>query len=337
MAAPAPHIPVLLDPVLAALRPAAGELHVDGTFGAGGYTQAILKTGAKVIAFDRDPTAIASGKTRFADAGDALTLIEAPFDQLGDVLEAEGRAPVHGVVFDFGVSSMQLDQAGRGFSFMADGPLDMRMGAGRPASDFIAEASAAELADVIFHYGEERRARHLANLIVAARDEAPITTTGELAAIAEKALGRGAKIHPATKLFQAIRIFINDELGQIVRALIAAERVLAEGGRLVAVSFHSLEDRIVKRFLAAVSGSNEGGSRHLPPQAGPTPTFAKPAKAVSPSDDEVAANPRARSARLRAATRNGAAITQWTEARLSGLGIPPLVFSPLQQRWSVSV
>ncbi|WOI52130.1 16S rRNA (cytosine(1402)-N(4))-methyltransferase RsmH [Parvularcula sp. LCG005] len=327
-----PHISVLLDEVIGALSIEPGQKIVDGTFGAGGYTRAFLKAGASVIAFDRDPTAIAAGQKNFAGE-DALSLIQAPFDRLGQVLTERGLVPVDGAVFDFGVSSMQLDQAERGFSFMADGPLDMRMGEGRPVADFINTAKTGDIADVIHQYGEERRARHIANLIGSARDEAPLTTTAQLAAVVEKALGRGGKVHPATRTFQALRIFINDELGQIVRALIAAEAVLAEGGRLVAVSFHSLEDRIVKRFLASVTGRTGGGSRHMPEVSGPASTFSALGKALTPGSAEVERNVRARSATLRAAVRNAAPAGQWDDARLAGLGIPPLVFSQLQQSW----
>ena len=199
------------------------------------------------------------------------------------------------------------------------------------------EADEADLADVIYQYGEERRSRALAKKIVAVRAESPIETTGALAAIAEQVLGRGAKTHPATRLFQALRIFINDELGQIVRALIASEALLRKGGRLVAVSFHSLEDRIVKRFMASVAGRAGRGSRHLPETVGPPATFDIIGKPAAPTDDEIADNPRARSSRLRAARRTDASPTPWTDARLADLGIPPLVFSSLQQKWSVSV
>lgn len=330
------HVPVLLERVMEALGPKSGEVIVDGTFGAGGYAKALLEAGAKVIAFDRDPTAIAAGTERFADQQDQLTLIEAPFDQLAQVLAARNITQVDGIVFDFGVSSMQLDQAGRGFSFMVDGPLDMRMGAGATAADVVNQLDEADLADVIYQYGEERRSRHLARLIVAARQEKPFERTQELATLAEKALGKGQKIHPATRLFQGIRIFVNDELGQIVRALLACEPLLKPGGRLAAVSFHSLEDRIVKRFLAEVTGRQAGGSRHLPEVQGPQATFDLIGKAVRASDDEVDQNPRARSATLRTAIRNDHPASQWTDKRLTGLGVPSLVFSPLQSRWSQS-
>ena len=328
------HIPVLLDPVLAAAKISPGERIVDGTFGAGGYSRAFLEAGAEVIGFDRDPTAIAGGQKLLAEFPGRLTLIEAPFDQLEEELAARGLGPVDAAVFDFGVSSMQLDQPERGFSFRFDGPLDMRMGEGRPVSDFVNQADEADIADVIYQYGEERKSRHLARAIVKAREEAPIETTAQLAAIAEKVLGTREKIHPATRMFQGLRIFINDELGQIVRALIAAEKVLKEGGRLIAVSFHSLEDRIVKRFLADVAGRSGGGSRHAPMAVPETPTFTLAGKAVEPSADEMAANPRARSARLRAAIRTGEPARAWDHARLSGLGIPPMVFSPLQSDWA---
>ncbi|MEM9233515.1 MAG: 16S rRNA (cytosine(1402)-N(4))-methyltransferase RsmH, partial [Pseudomonadota bacterium] len=263
-----------------------------------------------------------------------LTLIEAPFDQLAAEFEARYYGAADVVVFDFGVSSMQLDQAERGFSFRFDGPLDMRMGAGRPVSDFVNEADEADIANVIYQYGEERRSRGLARAIISAREEAPITTTAELAAIAERVIGTRGPIHPATRMFQGLRIFVNDELGQIVRALIAAEQVLKDGGRLIAVSFHSLEDRIVKRFLAEVTGRAEATSRHAPMEVSAPSTFDLLGKAVPPTDAEIATNPRARSARLRAARRTDVSPRPWDDARLQGLGVPPMVFSPLQQNWA---
>ena len=329
-----PHVPVLMDEVLAAARLGEGEAVVDGTFGAGGYTRRFLAAGAQVYAFDRDPTAIAAGEALAKEAEGRLELVEAPFDQLAEELSARGVDEVDAVVFDFGVSSMQLDRAERGFSFRLEGPLDMRMGEGRPVSDFLNEADEADIANVIYQYGEERKSRGLAKAIVAARQEAPLSTTAELAAIAERVVGGHGPIHPATRMFQGLRIFINDELGQIVRALIAAERVLREGGRLVAVSFHSLEDRIVKRFLQDVTGKARTASRHAPAFEAEAPSFELAGKAVAPSEAEVASNPRARSARLRAAIRTSAASRPWTDDRLSGLGLPPLVFSSLQRQWA---
>ncbi|MBI0476544.1 16S rRNA (cytosine(1402)-N(4))-methyltransferase RsmH [Sphingomonas sp. MA1305] len=296
----APHIPVLLGEVIAALAPAPGETMVDATFGAGGYTRAILATGARVIAFDRDPDAIAAGR---AAALDGLTLVHSDFS----ALEAALDAPVDGLTMDIGVSSMQLDQAGRGFSFQADGPLDMRMSQDGPsAADFLNTADESEIADVLYHYGEEPRSRRVARAIVAAR---PLTRTGELAAVVRKALGHRPhdKKDPATRTFQAIRIHVNRELDELAEGLAAAERALKPGGRLAIVTFHSLEDRLVKRFLRERSGATPGGSRHLPQAvAGRAPTFERVGKPVRAGASELARNPRARSATLRAAVRTAA-------------------------------
>ncbi|PVX30731.1 16S rRNA (cytosine(1402)-N(4))-methyltransferase RsmH [Sphingomonas pokkalii] len=304
----APHIPVLLDEVIDALAVVAGERHVDATFGAGGYTRSILARGAAVAAFDRDPTAIAGGAALVAEAEGRLVLIHAPFSRMEQELEARGLAPVDGVTLDIGVSSMQIDQADRGFSFQQDGPLDMRMaGEGMSAAEWLNEADEAEIADILFHYGEEPRARRVAKAIVAAR---PLTRTSELAGVVRKALGYRPhdKKDPATRTFQAVRIHVNRELDELAEALAAAERVLKPGGRLAVVTFHSLEDRLVKRFLRERSGSEPAGSRHRP-AIGPRaePSFEPPAKAVRPSEAEVARNPRARSATLRVARRTGAA------------------------------
>jgi 16S rRNA (cytosine1402-N4)-methyltransferase len=301
-----PHVPVLVDQVIASLSVQPGETHVDGTFGAGGYSRALLGAGAgRVIAFDRDPQAIEHGRSLVPDP--RLTLIHERFSQMDQVLEERGLAPVDGVALDIGVSSMQLDQAERGFSFMNDGPLDMRMSqAGRTAADFLNEADEAEIARVIRDYGEEPRARAVARAIVAAR---PLTRTAELAAVVRKALGhhKGMKTDPATRTFQAIRIHLNAELDELEAGLSAAERVLRPGGRLAVVTFHSLEDRIVKRFLKARSGATPGGSRHLPQaKPGPAPSFLPVAKPVSPDESELQRNPRARSARLRTAVRTDA-------------------------------
>ncbi|WP_294330388.1 16S rRNA (cytosine(1402)-N(4))-methyltransferase RsmH [uncultured Sphingomonas sp.] len=307
----APHIPVLLDEVLDALAIQPGERHVDGTFGAGGYTRAMLGAGAQVAAFDRDPTAIANGARLVAESDGTLTLIHAPFSRLAEELDARGLAPVDGVVLDIGVSSMQLDQAERGFSFQQDGPLDMRMaGEGMSAADWLNSADEGEIADVLFHYGEEPRARRVAKFIVEAR---PLTRTSELAAVVRRALGHRPhdKKDPATRTFQAVRIHINRELDELTDVLAAAERVLKPGGRLVVVTFHSLEDRLVKRFFRERSGSTPAGSRHRP-AVGPRaePSFETPAKAVRPGEAELVRNPRARSATLRAARRTDAA--PWT-------------------------
>jgi 16S rRNA (cytosine1402-N4)-methyltransferase len=293
----APHIPVLLDEVIDALAISPGETHVDGTFGAGGYSQAILAAGANVVAFDRDPDAIAAGRA----AGLAgLTLVEDRFSNMAAHVDG-----VDGVTLDIGVSSMQLDQAARGFSFQSDGPLDMRMEqAGESAADFVNTAEEADIADIIYRYGDEPKSRRIARAIVAAR---PITRTAELASVVRRAVGwrEGQKSDPATRTFQAIRIHINRELGELEDGLVAAERVLKPGGRLAVVTFHSLEDRIVKRFLRERSGQTPAGSRHLPDMAGrgPAPTFEAVSKPVRASDAELARNPRARSATLRVAHR----------------------------------
>ena len=305
MTTAAPHIPVLLDEVLSALAIAPGETHVDGTYGAGGYSRAMARAGAQVVAIDRDPDAIAEGRERIAREGDAIRLLEGPFSAMAGLLAQAGVEQVSGVALDIGVSSMQLDRAERGFSFQSDGPLDMRMSkAGVSAADFLNHASEEEIADVLYRYGEEPRSRRVARAIVAAR---PLSRTGELAHVVRGALGHKPhdKKDPATRAFQAIRIHLNQELEELERGLEAAEAVLEPGGRLAVVTFHSLEDRIVKQFLRARSGGEAGGSRHLPEAAPPrhAPTFAKPAKAVRPSERELAANPRARSATLRSAVR----------------------------------
>jgi len=302
----APHIPVLLDEVIAGLAPQPGETHVDGTFGAGGYTRALLAAGANVIAFDRDPDAIAEGQGLVADAQGRLTLVPDVYSRMGEALAERGIDQVDGVTLDVGVSSMQLDRADRGFSFQADGPLDMRMGqSGMSAADFVNTADEAEIADVLFHFGEERQSRRVARAIVAAR---PITRTGELAQIVRRALGyrEHDKKDPATRTFQAIRIHVNRELGELEDGLAAAEASLAPGGRLAVVSFHSLEDRIVKRFLKERSGATPSGSRHLPAVAQRTPSFEAVAKPVRASEAELARNPRSRSATLRVARRTAA-------------------------------
>ncbi|MBN2972404.1 16S rRNA (cytosine(1402)-N(4))-methyltransferase RsmH [Roseomonas aeriglobus] len=308
MTAAAPHIPVLLDEVIDGLRPAPGEVHVDATFGAGGYTRAILATGAQVIAFDRDPDAVREGQGVVADAGGALTLIEAPFSSMAAELAARDVERVDGVTMDIGVSSMQLDRADRGFSFQADGPLDMRMSqSGESAADFVNTADEAAIADVLYLYGEEPKSRRVARAIVAAR---PITRTSELASVVRKALGHKPhdKKDPATRTFQAIRIHLNRELDELADGLRAAEALLRPGGRLAVVSFHSLEDRIVKRFLRERSGSTPAGSRHLPAvQAANAPTFEALSKAIRADEAELARNPRARSATLRVARRTSAA------------------------------
>jgi len=301
-----PHIPVLLDEVLEALAPQREDVIVDATFGAGGYTRALLGAGATVHAFDRDPDAIALGSAWPETREDPPRLVLHPrrFSEMVAALAEAGVARVDGVVMDIGVSSMQLDQPGRGFAFSADGPLDMTMSrAGPTAADFLNDAAEADIADVLWRYGEERQSRRVARAIVAAR---PLSTTGELAQVVRKALGYrpGAPKDPATRSFQAIRIHVNGELDELEAGLGAAERVLRPGGRLAVVSFHSLEDRIVKHFLREASGATARASRHMPDvPASAAPVFEKVARAVRPSDAEILRNPRARSATLRAAIR----------------------------------
>ena len=314
MTAPAPrprHISVLGREVLAWLDPREGGVYVDATFGAGGYSEAILETPqARVIGIDRDRTAIAGGFDLVERSQGRLTLVEDRFSNLADVCSSQGVTSVDGVVMDIGVSSMQLDQAARGFSFRAEGPLDMRMGQDGPtAADVIAKASEADLANIIYIFGEERHSRAVARAIVAARKEAPITSTRALADLVAKVVrGKPGEIHPATRTFQGLRIFVNGELDELQLALIAAERVLTPGGRLVVVSFHSLEDRIVKNFLNE-RAKTSGGSRHQPETAHRAPSFTILTKRpVTADDEELAANPRARSAKLRAAARTVAAV-----------------------------
>lgn len=301
------HVPVLMHEVIAALAIAPGEKHVDGTFGAGGYSQAMIAAGAHVHAFDRDPDAIEAGADLVLQYDGKLTLHQTEFSQMAEELEDED---IEGVTLDIGVSSMQLDQAERGFSFQKDGPLDMRMAQDGPsAADFLNEASEEDIADVIYRYGEERRSRRIAKAIVYSR---PLTRTSELATVVRKALGHKPhdKKDPATRTFQAIRIHINRELGELEDGLVAAERLLKPGGRLAIVTFHSLEDRIVKNFLRERSGQKSGGSRHLPEvqEIRKAPSFHKPAKAVRPAKAEQALNPRARSATLRSAVRSAAPV-----------------------------
>jgi len=305
---PAPHIPVLGRPALDFLNVKDGGVYIDATFGAGGYTRALLAAAnCKVIAIDRDPQAIALGR-ELAAANQRLTLVEDRFSNLAQIARAAGHATVDGVVLDLGVSSMQLDTAQRGFSFRLEGPLDMRMGAtGASAADVIAAASERDLADIIFQLGEERHSRSVARAIVKARAASPIATTAALADIVASVVrARPSDIHPATRTFQALRIFVNDELGELARALAGSERILKGGGRLVVVSFHSLEDRIVKTFLAA-RAAGRGGSRHAPEVRHAAPSFRILTKRpVTADEEEVAQNPRARSAKLRAAERTEA-------------------------------
>jgi 16S rRNA (cytosine1402-N4)-methyltransferase len=310
---PAPHVPVLLDEVIAALAVAPGETHVDGTFGAGGYTRALIEKGAaRVYAFDRDPDAIQEGEALAASSGGRLTLVPERFSRMRQALAARNVESVDGVTLDIGVSSMQLDRAERGFSFQGDGPLDMRMAReGESAADFLNHASEEDIADIIYRYGEEPKSRRIARAIVAAR---PLERTGQLADIVRKALGwhAGMKKDPATRTFQALRIHLNEELQELEGGLEAAEQVLKPGGRLAVVTFHSLEDRMVKRFLKARSGDLPSGSRHLPQSAdsAPEPSFEAVAKPVRAGEAEIKANPRARSATLRVARRTSA--SAWT-------------------------
>jgi len=304
------HIPVLLAEVLAALAPKDGETFIDGTFGAGGHARAILAAAdCRVLAIDRDPRAIAAGQALAAEFAPRLTLAQGRFGDLDGVARAHGFSAVDGVLLDVGVSSMQIDESSRGFSFQADGPLDMRMGGEGPtAADVVNTWDDARLADILYRFGEERRSRAIARAIVKAREERPFARTSELADLVSRVLGRkwNDRQHPATRTFQALRIFVNDELGELARGLAAAERCLGPGGRLAVIAFHSLEDRIVKRFLSARAGREPHGSRHLPGDAEPR----RPEsfriinhRPLTSSQEEIAANPRARSARLRVAER----------------------------------
>jgi 16S rRNA (cytosine1402-N4)-methyltransferase len=302
------HISVLGVEAVDMLSPRAGGIYVDATFGAGGYSRAILATeGTRVIAIDRDRTAIAGGFDLVDKSDGRLTLVEDRFSNLADVCTAQDAPLVDGVVMDVGVSSMQIDQAERGFSFRFDGPLDMRMSQHGPtAADVVAKASEADLANIIYIFGEERHSRAVARAIVAARKEADIETTKQLVDIVQKVVwAKPGEIHPATRTFQALRIFVNEELDELHTALAAAERVLKPGGRLSVVSFHSLEDRIVKNFMVERSKTG-GGSRHLPEVAQSRPRFSLVNKrTIIAGDEELKANPRARSAKLRGAERTG--------------------------------
>jgi 16S rRNA (cytosine1402-N4)-methyltransferase len=303
------HIPVLGRQAVEMLSPRDGGIYVDATFGAGGYSRAILDTaGTLVIGIDRDRSAITGGFDLVDRSDGRLTLVEDKFSNLAGICAAQGIDAVDGVVMDVGVSSMQLDEAERGFSFRLGGPLDMRMGHDGPtAADVIARASEADLANIIYIFGEERHSRGVARAIVAARKEAPIATTRALADIVSRVVrSKPGEIHPATRTFQALRIFVNEELDELHLALSAAECVLQPGGRLVVVSFHSLEDRIVKNFLVERAKAG-GGSRHLPEVAQAAPSFQILTKRPVTADDaEISANPRARSAKLRAAERTAA-------------------------------
>jgi 16S rRNA (cytosine1402-N4)-methyltransferase len=304
---------VLPSQVLAGLQPRDGEVYIDGTFGGGGYTRAILSSAdAHVLAIDRDASAIAEAQQLCREFPGRLTAIEAPFSTMDKVAEEQGFDLVDGVVLDVGVSSMQLDEPERGFSFQADGPLDMRMAHhGATAADVVNDTDETTLARILYLLGEERRSRAIARAIVAARAEAPLQTTRDLASIVQRVIG-GRKVegrHPATRTFQALRIYVNDELGELAKGLGAAERCLKPGGRLVVVTFHSLEDRIVKRFFNERSGKEQRGSRHLPERsiksAEPSFRIVNP-RPLTPSKGELEVNPRARSARARVAVRTDA-------------------------------
>nr|WP_323777196.1 16S rRNA (cytosine(1402)-N(4))-methyltransferase RsmH [Amylibacter sp.] len=323
-----PHIPVLLAPILSAVAPMQGRW-VDGTFGAGGYTRAFLDAGADtVFAIDRDPEVFARAADWAGTYGDRLQLIEGTFGNM----EALLPGPVDGVVLDIGVSSMQIDQAERGFSFQKDGPLDMRMSqSGQTAADVVNTASEAELADIFFQYGEERASRRIATAVMAARKQAPILTTARLVDVIESTMPKGkpGMAHPATRTFQALRIAVNDELGQLVRGLYAAESVLAAGGVLAVVTFHSLEDRIVKRFLAARAGMTPKGNRWAPEENRIEPQFELLGrKAITADKDELAVNPRSRSAKLRLARRTDAPVG---DVDFAGLGLPRLSLKSVSQ------
>ena len=307
---PTGHIPVLLEEASQYLAPAAGGVFIDGTFGNGGYTRAILAAGAFVIAIDRDPDAIAAGADLASRAEGRLTLVHGRYGALDEAARRLGHQAVDGVVLDIGVSSMQIDRAERGFSFAKEGPLDMRMEkSGSSAADLVNTLEPRRLARIISVFGEERKAGLIARAIAAARAERPLQSTGQLAAVIERAIGRRPTdpIHPATRTFQALRIYLNQELEELVDGLAAAERIIREGGRLVVVTFHSLEDRIVKRFLAERGADRPAVSRHLPAQRPEPATFEILTRAPAlPGAAEIARNPRARSAKLRAARRTAA-------------------------------
>lgn len=312
------HVPVLLTPLIKAVSPVSGTW-LDGTFGAGGYARGLLAAGADcVIGLDRDPAVFEMARAWSGEYGDRLRLVEGEFSDL-DRLAQE---PLDGVVLDLGVSSMQLDQAERGFSFLRDGPLDMRMGQDGPsAADLLNEAEEAEIADILYHYGEERASRRIARAIVAAR---PLTRTAQLAEVVTSCLPRAkpGQSHPATRSFQAIRIWVNDEFRQLVDGLTAAERALRPGGALAVVTFHSLEDRIVKRFMQARASSGGSGNRYAPVVEAAPAAFTLPfRRAIGPDEDEMRANPRSRSALLRVAIRTDAPAEFPNEA---GLAMPRL-------------
>ncbi len=324
------HIPVMLDEVIAALEPRANEVYLDATYGGGGYSRAILSAApCQVIGMDRDPDALKRARAHAREEPRLLPL-EGRFGDLDTAVKAVGFDRLDGVILDLGVSSYQLDEAMRGLSFQRQGPLDMRMEASGPsAADIVNTAAEKDLANIFYHLGEEKASRRIARAIVERRVDQPFTQTLDLAALIERVTGprRGAKRHPATRTFQALRLYINDELGELGRALSAAERILKAGGRLIIVSFHSLEDRIVKRFLAERSARNTGGSRHAPArEAGPEPSFELiQRKAVAVSHAETQDNRRARSSRLRAAIRTEA--PSWNAPAWTGVRLPDLILS----------
>lgn len=316
------HKPVMLNEVVAAMRPAAGELYVDGTFGAGGYSGAVLDSAeCSLVAIDRDPDAIKRAESFKARYPGRFQILEGCFGDMASLVNASGQEGVDGVMLDIGVSSFQLDEAERGFSFQEDGPLDMRMSSsGETAADVVNTYDEEDIANIIYQYGDERKSRRIASAIIKRRADQPFERTLDLANLVEKVVGRppmkkGRKpVHPATRTFQALRIHVNDELGELKRGLAGAEELLREGGRLVVVSFHSLEDRIVKAFMAERSGRVPSASRHMPMQAGMRPNASfrvESNRAGKPTAEEEAVNPRARSARIRVATRTAAPV--WTE------------------------
>lgn len=326
---PVRHIPVLLSEVIDALNPKDGARYIDATFGAGGYTRAILEAADCILlAIDRDPDALEAGAPLAAQYAGRLTLAKGRFGDMEELAHSHGIDAAEGIAMDLGVSSMQLGDPGRGFSFQSDGPLDMRMSREGPsAADVVNSLAESDLAQVISILGEERRARAIAKAIVMARKKQPIARTGALADIVSRVLGRrhDDTKHPATRTFQALRLYVNGELDQLVQGLFAAERLLREGGRLVVVTFHSLEDRIVKRFLASRSGRVARPSRHAPPSEEREPSFQLVSRrALTPGAAELGRNPRARSARLRAGERTGA---EPFPADFTGLGVPKLRIS----------
>ncbi len=338
-----PHTPVMLAQVLEALNPHDGGIYVDGTFGAGGYTSGILAAAeTRVVGVDRDPTAIANAKPLMDANPGRLQVVLGCFGDMDDLVppalaEWQAAAP-DGIALDLGVSSMQLDQAERGFSFRHDGPLDMRMDAGAgdtpSAADVVNSYEPHDLAQIFKVLGEERHAKRVAQHIVRRREEKPFSRTADLADVVARAIGgKPQRIHPATRVFQALRIYVNDELGELARGLIAAEKLLAEGGRLAVVSFHSLEDRVVKRFFASRAGAVSNPSRHMPEaQSGPAPSFRLVMrKAQEPGEDEINANPRARSAKLRAVERTAAPVhvVDESDAGLVALGLPRMLSGTL--------